>query len=200
MTTPTNDPEDRRRQAAAAVRGRVSARLGDLWWWFMVRGALAAVLGLCALIWPGVTLEILIVLVGIFCLADGLTGLFGALRAADRASGLAQALVSLAAGLVLLFWPGATIRVLLVVFGAWLLFIGIGQILAARREALDADDRRVMTTIGGLAALIGLVLVVWPGSGVVAISWLIAIAALLLAALLVFVALRLKRVKARADA
>jgi uncharacterized membrane protein HdeD (DUF308 family) len=42
-------------------------------------------------------------------------------------------------------------------------------------------------------------LLIWPGTGVVAISWIIALAALMLAALLIFLALRLKRLKQRVD-
>jgi uncharacterized membrane protein HdeD (DUF308 family) len=53
--------------------------------------------------------------------------------------------------------------------------------------------------MGGAVAVIGLVLLIWPGTGVVAISWIIALAALMLAALLIFLALRLKRLKKRVD-
>ena len=200
MTTPANDSERSRRQMASAARSHVSSRLGDLWLSFLARGILAAVLGLSALIWPSTTVEFLIILVGIFCLADGVTGLFGVMRTADRGSGLAQALLSLAAGTLLLFWPDATARILLVVFGAWLMLTGVSQIFAARREVLVGSDRSVMTTIGVGTAVTGLVLIIWPGTGVVAISWVIALAALLLAALLIFLAQWLKRLKARVDA
>ena len=98
---------------------------------------------------------------------------------------------------MLLLWPGASIRSLLVVFGAWALVTGISQVVAARREGVEGDERSAMTTIGGLVAALGLFLIVWPGTGVVAISWLIAIAALLLAGLLIWLALRLKCVRAR---
>jgi uncharacterized membrane protein HdeD (DUF308 family) len=77
---------------------------------------------------------------------------------------------------------------------------GASQIFTARREVLVGSDRSVMTMIGVGAAVIGLVLIIWPGTGVVAISWVIALAALLLAALLIFLAQRLKRLKARVDA
>jgi uncharacterized membrane protein HdeD (DUF308 family) len=41
--------------------------------------------------------------------------------------------------------------------------------------------------------VVGAVLILWPGSGVVTISWLIGLAALLLGGLMVYLALRLKR-------
>jgi uncharacterized membrane protein HdeD (DUF308 family) len=99
----------------------------------------------------------------------------------------------------LLFWPSTSARTLLMVFGGWALFTGVSNILAARRANVEDSNRSLMTTMGGAVALVGLVLLIWPGTGVVAISWIIAVAALLLATLLIFLALRLKRFKKRVD-
>lgn len=172
-------------------------RLGELWQAFMLRGALAAILGLCALFWPSLSLAILIALVGLFCLADGIAGLAGAWRAGERGVHLLQAVLGIAVGALLLFWPGDSIRVLLVLFGIWAAFTGASQIVAARRADLPDGERSPLTAVGIVALVVGLILILWPGSGVVAISWLIAIVALLVAALLIFLALRLKRLQAR---
>jgi uncharacterized membrane protein HdeD (DUF308 family) len=85
------------------------------------------------------------------------------------------------------------------VFGAWALFTGVSQIVAARRANVDDAERGLMTSIGGTVAVIGLILLIWPGTGVVAISWFIAFGALLFAALLIFLALRVKRLQQRID-
>jgi uncharacterized membrane protein HdeD (DUF308 family) len=183
----------------AGMQSRVSAKLGDIWWAFMLRGVFAGVLGIFALIWPTPTFTILTRMIGLYCLADGLPGLVGALRASDRGTYLRQAVVSLAVGGFLLFWPSTSARTLLMVFGGWALFTGASQILAARRANVEDTDRGLMTTMGGAVAVVGLVLLIWPGTGVVAISWIIALAALLLAALLIFLELRLKRLKKRVD-
>jgi uncharacterized membrane protein HdeD (DUF308 family) len=50
-----------------------------------------------------------------------------------------------------------------------------------------------------VVTVVGLVLLIWPGTGVVVISWIIALAALLFAALLIFLALRFQRLKKRVD-
>jgi uncharacterized membrane protein HdeD (DUF308 family) len=190
---------DRWRALAADVRSRASDRLGHLWWTVMLRGVLAAALGLCALLWPGVSLAILVHLVGLYCLADGLAGVLEASRASERGVSLLQAVLGVVVGAVLLLWPGPSIRLLLMVFGAWALLTGIGQVVAAHRADLEGSERSVMMAIGGIAAGLGLILVVWPGTGVVAISWVIAVAALLLAALLIWLALRLKGLQARVN-
>lgn len=177
----------------AGARSRASDRLGDMWWAFMVRGVLAVVLGLCALIWPSASLAILMRLVGVYCLLDGVTGLYGAFRATERGANLAQAVVGLVIGALLLFWPEGSVRTLLVIFGIWALLTGVSQIVVARQGHPGSGGARgPMTTSGWIVAALGLILVVWPGSGVVAISWVIAIAALLLGGLLIWLALRFK--------
>jgi len=177
----------------------VSSKLGDIWWAFMLRGVFAGVLGICALIWPTLSFTILTRLVGLYLVADGLPGLLGALRASASGTYLLQAIVSLAAGGVLLFLPSASARALLTVFGGWALFTGVSHTLAARRAKVEDTDRGPMTTMGGAVTVVGLVLLIWPGTGVVAISWIIALAALLFAALLIFLALHLKGLKKRVD-
>jgi uncharacterized membrane protein HdeD (DUF308 family) len=177
----------------------VSGKLGDVWWAFMLRGVFAAVLGICALIWPTLSFTILTRMIGLYCLADGLSGLVGALWASDRGTYLLQAVVSLVVGGFLLFWPGTSVRTLLMVFGGWALLSGVSDILAARRANVEDTERGLMTAMGGAVAVVGLVLLIWPGTGVLAISWIIALAALMLAALLIFLALRLKRLKKRVD-
>jgi uncharacterized membrane protein HdeD (DUF308 family) len=200
VETSSSSPDDRRRKVATAVRTRVSSKLGDVWWAFMVRGALAAVLGLVILIWPSATVAVVMILAGLFCLADGAAGLFGAIRGGERGAHFVQALISLGVGAILLFWPGGSVRVLLIVFGIWILFTGVSQIMAARRDPADlGEERSALNASGWILAAVGLILIVWPGTGVVAIGWLIAIPALAVAALLIFVALRLKRVKDRMD-
>jgi uncharacterized membrane protein HdeD (DUF308 family) len=95
--------------------------------------------------------------------------------------------------------PSTSARTLLMVFGGWALFTGVSHILAARRANIEDTDRGPMTTMGAVVTVVGLVLLIWPGTGVVAISWIIALAALLFATLLIFLALHLKWLKKRVD-
>lgn len=52
------------------------------------------------------------VAVGIYCLVDGAAGLVGALRHPELREYLAQALIVLGIGAVLVFWPETTVRTL----------------------------------------------------------------------------------------
>ncbi len=172
----------------------------QIWWVFMLRGVLAAALGMCALIWPTLTLEILVLFVGAYLIADGVMGLVVTFRRPGAAGGLLQPAVSVVIGLVLVFWPSQSARTLFMILGAGALFIGISYLVTARRYGVGGMDRQLMTTVGIIAAVLGVILLIWPGAAVVTVSWIIAVAALLLAAVLIFMGVRFKQLKARVEA
>ncbi len=159
---------------AAGLHSRVSSKLGDVWWAFLLRRVLALALGVSALIWPKLTLGLLVRLIGIYALLDGAAGLSGRFRERELRPYLAPALLSVAVGAILLFWPGMTVRWLLVLLGLFVLGLG-ASLLRSGYQAGQADpNRSLLLTTGSVAAVIGLVLIVWPGVGAVTISWLVA--------------------------
>ncbi len=173
---------------------------GQIWWVFMLRGVLAAVLGISALIWPTLTLGILVLFVGAYLIADGVMGLVVSFRRPGASGGLLQPVVSVVVGLVLVFWPSQSARTLFMVLGAGALFIGISYLVTARRYGAGGMDRQLMTTVGSIAGVLGVILLIWPGAAIVTVSWIIAVAALLLAAVRIFMGARFKQLKARVEA
>jgi uncharacterized membrane protein HdeD (DUF308 family) len=190
---------ERLQAAAAGLKSRVSGKMGNVWWAFMLRGLLALGLGVSALIWPKLTLALLVRLIGIYALLDGAAGLISGIRGRDLQTYFVPALVSLAVGAVLLFWPGVTVKLLLIILGIWALLHGANLFLAGRNADQNDPNRGLLLTIGLVLAVIGLVLIVWPGAGAVTISWLVAALAFVVGAMLVFLALRLRQVKLRVD-
>lgn len=165
----------------------------------MARGLLALALGLAALFWPTATLVLLIRLVAIYALVDGVVGLVSAFRAQDLRSNLAPGLISIAVGLILLVWPGLTGRLLLIIVGLWALLQGAMLVLAGIETEADDLDRMPAIIIGAVAAIVGLVLAIWPGTGAVTIAWAVGIAALLIGASLGYLALRLRKIDKRVE-
>ena len=200
MADPSGIQAERARAVASQLRGALGDKLGHMWWTFLLRGLFAVALGLYALFNPSSSLSLLALGLGVFCLADGTAGFIGALLNAERREFLLQSLVSLGIGAVLVFWPGESLHTLLIVFGLWLLVTGVSQVFSARR--LDAADpnRSLLMTVGLVASVAGLVLVFWPGSGLVAIGWLISLIALLLGGVLIYLALRLRNASQRLEA
>jgi uncharacterized membrane protein HdeD (DUF308 family) len=172
---------------------------GQIWWIFMLRGVLAAVLGIAALIWPTLTIKVLVLFVGAYLIADGVMGLMVASRRVAARGRWLQPAVSALIGLFLVFWPGESARTLFVVLGAAALFIGISHLISARRFGVYAMDRRLMTTAGVVAVILGVILIVWPGVAVVTLSWIIAVSALLVAAVLILLGVRFKQMGVRVE-
>jgi uncharacterized membrane protein HdeD (DUF308 family) len=70
---------------------------------------------------------------------------------------------------------------------------------AGRQADANDPERGLAMTIGAIAAIAGVIFVVWPGAGSVAISWVIGIAALLIGALLIYLAQRVQQAAKRID-
>ena len=187
------------RATSIQMRTQLSDRIGDVWWFLLARGLLALALGIAALFWPKATLVLLIRLIALYALADGIIGLVSAFRARDLGPNLVPGLVSIAVGVILLFWPDLTASLLLMILGLWALLQGGMLLLAGVQTDADDPDRAPALAVGAVAAAVGLTLVIWPGTGAITISWVIGIAALLIGGSLVYLALRLRRIDKRVE-
>jgi uncharacterized membrane protein HdeD (DUF308 family) len=192
-----SDRSGRAAEIATGLKARADAKLGDVWWTILSRGVLALGLAVCAFVWPEQTLEILIKLLGAYFLVDGAISAFGAYRGGDRGASLMQAVVGVAIGLVLLLWTDVSAKLFMIFVGIWLVLQGIGLFLSSRNIDAAEGERGLTGIIGGIMAVIGLVFVFWTDTGVVAISWLIGIGALIIGCLLIFLATRVKRLRTR---
>jgi uncharacterized membrane protein HdeD (DUF308 family) len=95
---------------------------------YIVIGLAAAVVGLYCLRHHDVTIFLLAFLVGAYWIIHGVADLAVAATAGPQPGRwlrVVAGLFAIAAGAVLLFWPGISLVVLLTVLGAWLLFYGL---------------------------------------------------------------------------
>ncbi len=197
MTDPTSDPGAHRRERMVAARGNVSDSLSSLWWTFLVRGVLALALGVAALFWPTGSVSVLLRIAGVVLVLDGAMVFFGMRRQAGQGAEGASGVVSAVIGLVLVAFPSGSARFAFVLLGLWALFTGAGYLLTWWRMPEDDPERGSAGGVGAVALLLGLALIFWPGTGLVAVGWMIAIVALIIAALMFFLASRFRRLNAR---
>ncbi len=159
-------------------------RLARQYWWMMlIWGVAIAIFGLCALLWPHLTLLTLILLFGVFAVVNGVLGIVTAFQARRVLSSwwmtLCAGMVSLLIGLAVLFWPHASAIVILYLIASWAIIIGVLQL----SEAIGGLGRYspLFLAISGLAALI-LGIVLFASSPLVALLtlvWLIGLYALI---------------------
>jgi uncharacterized membrane protein HdeD (DUF308 family) len=165
------------------------------WWMFAVRGVAAVIFGVLALIWPGQTLQALVLVFGAFALVDGLFAAIVGIasrRYFERWwAVLLEGVAGVVIGLVTFFWPSVTGLALLYLIAAWALITGIFEIVAA------IQLRRVITNewmyiLGGLLSIvIGVLLFVFPTAGATSLVWAIGIYAIAFGILEIVFAYRL---------
>lgn len=168
------------------------------WWALALRGIIAMLLGALALLLPHFTLMFLVVLFGVYAFMDGLSSLLTALLASwekqfHRVLLGVEGGVALAVGVFTLIWPVITAAVFFALLVVWALLGGSIILLSALRQhrALQGE---IVLVLSGLSALaFGVLLLLFPKAGILAVAWLIGLYALLAGTLLLVRAVRVRR-------
>ncbi|MBI4228816.1 MAG: HdeD family acid-resistance protein [Deltaproteobacteria bacterium] len=154
--------------------------LGDFWWAFVLRGILAVLFGIAAIIWPGKTLELLIFIVGIYFFADGIFIIFTAFGNREEWwMLLIEGVISMFFGIVIFFLPGITALILLYLIAMWALFTGIFELITIFRLPKGHSGFYSLVIMGLLSIILAILLIAFPGEGALAAIWLIGIYAIL---------------------
>jgi uncharacterized membrane protein HdeD (DUF308 family) len=147
-------------------------------WVLALRGIAALLFGILAVIWPGVTLVALAILFGAYALATGVITMVDAFRrpqdAARRTAHVIAGLLSVAAGILALVWPGVTALVLVVLFGAWAVVTGALDIWAATR----LPGQWLTLVMGALTMIVGVLVLMRPAIGAVTLALTIGVYAI----------------------
>lgn len=174
----------------------VNAGLGQVWresmasgkssWiWRLLGGLILVILGIAILVYPDVTLEIVILIVGIFLIIQGILELiFGFSADAKGAKWLfvLKGLLSLILGIIILVYPNETITIFVYLVAAWAIIWGILELVATfmvpaevRRSVYGAGGKWAGVLIGLIAIIFGIILAVYPEATLTVIIYLIGI-------------------------
>ena len=174
----------------------MASSLSQNWWLVVLRGVLAILFGLSAFIWPGITWLTLILLFGVYAIADGLIAIWtGFSRTKESARWwifLFEGLLGIGAGMVALLWPDLATLVLIYMIASWAVFTGILEIVAAIRLRHEITNEWFLALGGVLSVGVGILLFLQPAAGSLAIIWIIAGYALVFGILLVILGIRLR--------
>ncbi|HSO98062.1 MAG TPA: DUF308 domain-containing protein [Solirubrobacteraceae bacterium] len=137
-------------------------------------GLLATALGVAAIVWPGVTVGVVVALFAIYCFVNAI-GQLVAMFTVDRSVGrdilrLLHAVIDVAAGIVAVAYPGMTAEVLTIVVGFWAIFGGSVELAGA------FTGRSGWLGVAGLLTIVaGVVLIASPGIGAVSLALVLGI-------------------------
>lgn len=175
----------------------LGSRLSSNWWALALRGVLAILFGLIALLMPGVTLATLMLFFAAYMLLGGILAIVAGVRAAER-HGRSMPLffegaLNIVVAILAALWPDQTIVAIVYIVGAWALLSGGFLLFAALRMRGNAQGEFLLGIVGVLAIVFGIALFAWPAAAAVAFSWWIGIFALLFGAAMLSFAFRLKK-------
>jgi len=182
-----------------------------IWWLVLIRGILAIVFGVIALIHPGVAFVALVYTFAAFAFVDGIANIVHAVRVRerDRRWGwlLAQGILSVIAGVLAFVFPlaaGLTLGIFaLSLIGVYAIMMGIAGIPAAA-SVVDGGRKVLGFIVAILSILLGIALLVVvfvaPLSGIVNLIWLIGIYAIIVGVVLIIAAIQARRMSPAATA
>jgi len=165
------------------------------WLSVVLRGAAALLFGLLTLFLPGFSLLVLVFAFAGYALADGVLAILSAVRqrrSEPRWVYLLEGVFGLAVAVLTFLWPGLTLLSLLYVIAARALVAGVLQIVAALRLRKVITTEWLMAASGGLSIAIALLIVLWPGAGLLTMALWIGAYALLFGGAFLTLGLRLR--------
>ena len=158
------------------------------WGLVLAIGVIAVVFGAIIVANPFDSLRTVTALIGVFLVIAGVVGLVAG--RGHGMAGLSGPLVAVIGGVILLFLPGVTLKVAAVAVGVILLVWGVVTAFAAWRERGSSTSG---STAGGVVlAVVGLVVIVWPGPTLALLTLLFGVAVIVFGVAMVVQAIRMR--------
>jgi uncharacterized membrane protein HdeD (DUF308 family) len=168
------------------------------WWAVLLRGILGVLFGVYALMLPMRALALLVFVYAFYALINGIISLAGAITGGTAVrswwSLLAESLLSVAAGVVLLLWPGAGAVALVYVFAFWAVMSGMVELVSAVELRKEIEGEWLLGLAGVLSIAAGIFVAFRPVAGLFAITWIIGGYALAFGIVLIGLSFRLRSV------
>ena len=170
--------------------------VGRNWWILALRGVLAILFGLYALLRPGMALATIIMAFGVVVLLAGILSIVAGTRAHDRHLHswpiVIEGVVCVAFGLLALIKPGATAMAWLYVVSAFAVVSGALHIAAAVELRKHFAGEWVLILNGTVTVIFGILMILLPWAGLLSLVMLVGAYSLFFGSLLLALALRLR--------
>jgi uncharacterized membrane protein HdeD (DUF308 family) len=168
-----------------------------IWIFAIIRGVLAIIFGLIAFFGPVATAIALAIVIAVFAIVAGVFDIIEAIRHRGSSSMVLRIVlgaVSILFGILVLVWPGISLAILLITVGVWAIITGILQIMSSIRHRTVPESGWVWGLIGGaVTILFGVLVLIWPATGLVTIIWIIGIWAVVWGIILILLGVQLRK-------
>jgi uncharacterized membrane protein HdeD (DUF308 family) len=157
--------------------------IGNFRTMFLFRGFAAIIFGVLTLVWPRLSLAVLVLMFGIFAVVSGITAMVAALRNREEQGWgllLFEGILGVLAGVVALIWPGITAFAFLFLLAAWAILTGILELVAPLSFPMSFGRGLLFVLSGIVSVVFGVLIAAQPAAGLLAAAWLIGIYAILM--------------------
>ena len=174
---------------------------GMNWGVLALRGALAAAFGLYALLRPGQALATLIMVFGAMVLVAGILSIIAGLRRQSHhrpiAAIVVEGIICIAFGLLALLRPGATAVAWLFLVSGFAIVSGVLHFVAGLRLRKETPGEWTLILDGVLTVVLGILMVLLPWAGLLALIWLVGAYSLFFGILLLVTAFHVRARRAQ---
>lgn len=185
------------------------ATMARNWWMLLVQGICAVLFGLLAVVLPGLTIGVLVLLFGAYALVDGVMEIVEAIVGPERVAmsdmgtprwvRVLTGILGILVGIITFAHPAWSARALLLIIAIWAIVTGVMEIVFAVQFRREIPNEGWLIVGGAASVLFGLLVLLFPRSGALGVIWIIGIYAILYGILLIVVSLRLRNLRGPLD-
>jgi uncharacterized membrane protein HdeD (DUF308 family) len=161
----------------------------------IIRGTLAVLFGLFALLMPGLTLHTFVLVFGMFAIVDGLISIISSFTKIKEEHNwwylLMQGILSVLVGGLVLRAPFLTEILVVIYIAIWMIAIGALEIVTAVRLHKVIKGEGWYMASGIISILAGVIILYNPMGGLWALTWLIGFNAILFGLIFIVMGFRL---------
>jgi uncharacterized membrane protein HdeD (DUF308 family) len=174
----------------------LASTLSRNWWLMLLRGLAAIGFGLLIFARPGISLQVLVYVFGIYVLVEGILGVSLAIEARKTIDSwgalLLWGLLGIAVGILAFVRPDITALALLFYIAFWAIASGVLEIAVAIRLREVIHNEWFLILAGLVSVAFGVVLIARPDAGAVAVLSLIGAYAIVVGVLLLIFAFKVR--------
>jgi uncharacterized membrane protein HdeD (DUF308 family) len=152
-------------------------------WYYVLRGLIALLFGIAAIVWPAVVLEFLVYFFGFFAIIISAFALVAGaaapeLAGAPRWSVILLSIIGILIGIFALVFPEQFTALVIIIIALWAIVTGIGDFIAAFAPA-GRGTRLLFVLLGIVSVVFGGILLFYPLLGAVTIIFVLGIYAVI---------------------
>jgi uncharacterized membrane protein HdeD (DUF308 family) len=174
----------------------LGSMLSRNWWLMILRGLAAIAFGILIFAKPGISLQVLVYLFGVYVLVEGILGVSLAVQARSTIDSwgvlLLWGLLGIAVGVLAFVRPDITALALLFYIALWAIATGVLEIAVAIRLREVISNEWLLIIAGLLSVAFGVVLIARPDAGALAVLSLIGAYAIVFGVLLLLFAFKVR--------